>query len=145
MSDKVSGETHARTIAKAACYRLISMLGSVALTLVLGGNIMQALAMGGISLIVGSLHYYLYDRIWLWIPWQRDQHGTDTTWRSVVKSVIYRATALVIYMMLARAVFADTNLIAFLLGAGKLVTNTAAYFFLERVFNRVKWGRKHAI
>ena len=145
MLDKVSGETHTRTIAKAACYRLISMLVSVALTLVLGGNIMQAMTMGGISLFIGSLHYYLYDRIWLRIPWQRDQQGTDTTWRSVVKSAIYRITALLIYMLLARAVFADTNLIAFLLGAGKFVANAAAYFLLERLFNRIKWGKKPII
>ena len=141
MFNKVSGETHIRTLVKAACYRVASMLVAVGLTLLLGGNILQAMAMGDISLFIGSLHYYLYDRIWLWIPWQRDQHGDDTTWRSIIKSVVYRITAMIVYMILARVVFADTNFIAFLLGVGKFLANAAAYFLIERVFNAIKWGR----
>ena len=138
----VSGETHARTVAKAICYRIVSILITIMLTMVLGGSILQAVAMGTIVLVIGSLHYYLYDRLWLWIGWDRDRHGKDTIRRSFVKSVVYRITAIIITAFMARMVFADTTIIAFLLATLKFVFNAAGYFLIERVFNRLSWGRQ---
>ena len=137
----IVSETHLRTIIKAGSYRIVSICAAVLLTLILGGNIWQAMTMGGIALFIGSLHYYLYDRFWLLIPWHRNDQGQDSWWRSTVKAVIYRITALLILMILARAVFAETNLVAFLLAAGKFAINAVAYLLLERVFNWIEWGK----
>jgi uncharacterized membrane protein len=142
MFNKVTvSETHIRTIVKAAAYRLVSVVAAIILTLILGGNPWQAVTMGGIALFIGSLHYYIYDRLWLFIPWHRDDQGKDSWWRSTIKAVIYRITALIILMILARMVFAETNLIAFLLAAGKFIINAIAYLLLERLFNWIQWGK----
>ena len=138
----IVGERHTRTIVKAACYRVISTFVTFALTLILGGNALQALTMSMVVVAVGSLHYYLYDRIWLWISWQRNREGEDSAQRSLVKSVVYRITALVITAALARVVFADTTMIALALASIKFLVNIAAYYVLERLFNRISWGRK---
>lgn len=134
-------ETHPRTLIKAAIYRIFSIVSTIGLTLILGGNWLQAINMGIMVLVVGTAHYYLYDRLWLWIPWQRTSTGIDSHWRSIVKAIIYRLTALLSFMILARAVFADTTLIAFLLASGKFVINATTYYILERVFNTVSWGK----
>ena len=139
---EITNETYIRTVVKAACYRVMSMVFTFILTLILGGNVMQAFTMSGIILVVGSLHYYLYDRIWLWIRWNRDQQGKDTVKRSIVKSIIYRLTALIITAALAKVVFADTTLIAFMLATLKFFANAAGYFIIERIFNCINWGRK---
>lgn len=141
-STKVAGETHLRTFVKAASYRVMSVLVTIGLTFLLGGTWTQALTMGTISLVIGALHYYLYDRLWLFIPWHRDSEGKDTVTRSVVKSIIYRITAIIITAALARVVFADTTMVAFLLASLKFVANAIGYFFIERLFNWISWGRR---
>lgn len=140
MSNQVT-ETHIRTILKLSLYKIISMVVSYFLSLAFGANPMQALAMSFIALTVGSLHYYIYDRIWLFIPWKRTEDGHDSTFRSVVKTVIYRITVIIVTMIAARAIFMDSNWEAFLMASIKFCTHAATYFTLERVFDRIQWGK----
>lgn len=134
-------ETHVRTIVKAAIYRVMSILTTVLMTLAFGGSIAQAWSMGAIALIIGSTHYYLYDRLWLYIPWKRSTDGNDSQMRSIVKAVIYRVTAMISIAITARLVFADSTLIAFMMAFGKFVLASATYFVIERVFNIIEWGK----
>jgi uncharacterized membrane protein len=136
------GETHTRTLVKLVCYRILSICATVLLTLLLCGSMVQALTMGAGSLLIGSVHYYVYDRVWLLFGWKRDRLGKDHVVRSVVKSVIYRLTALILIALLARVVFAETNMMAFLLAVLKSIVNATSYYILERLFNRIQWGRK---
>jgi uncharacterized membrane protein len=126
-------ETHLRTGLKTVIYRVLSIIVTMALTLVFGGSPLQAVQFGLVSLIIGSSHYYIYDRIWQFIPWQRSDRGQDSQLRSIVKAVIYRIT---------RMIFADSNLTAFLVASTKFIINTATYYVLERVFARTGWGLK---
>jgi uncharacterized membrane protein len=114
----------------------------MALTLVFGGSPLQAVQFGLVSLIIGSSHYYIYDRIWQFIPWQRSDRGQDSQLRSIVKAVIYRITVFFVLMVTARMIFADSNLTAFLVASTKFIINTATYYVLERVFARTGWGLK---
>jgi uncharacterized membrane protein len=143
-SKNLTRDTHSKTLVKTICYRLISVLITVVLTLVLGGNLAQALAMGTIVMSIAIMHYYIYDRLWLYIDWQRSSSGNDSQTRTLVKSVIYRITALLVTAAIARMVFADTNLIAMLLASIKFVVNLAAYYMVERVFNAWHWGRERS-
>ena len=136
----VAKETHIRTIVKTVVYRIISIIVTMGLTLAFGGSALQAVQFGLVSLIIGSSHYYIYDRIWQFIPWQRSVDGKDTQLRSIVKSVVYRITVILVLMVSARMIFADSNLTAFLVATTKFIINTISYFVLERIFNRTSWG-----
>jgi uncharacterized membrane protein len=136
----ITKETHLRTGLKTIIYRILSIIVTMSLTLVFGGSPLQAVQFGLVSLIIGSSHYYIYDRIWQFIPWQRSIEGKDTKMRSIVKSVIYRITVLLVIMVTARMIFADSNLTAFLVATTKFAINTATYYILERIFNRTNWG-----
>jgi len=140
MSNQVT-ETHLRTVVKLSLYRIISMVVSYFLSLAFGANAMQALTMSLVSLFIGSLHYYLYDRLCLIVPWGRDSEGHDSTVRSVVKTIVYRISVLIVIMITARVVFMDSNWAAFLMAATKFVTHAITYFTLERVFDRIQWGK----
>lgn len=143
MFDKtVTQDKHIKTLAKTITYRVISSVVTVFLTLILGGNITQALTMGTIVMCIAMIHYYLYDRLWMFIAWQRNTRGEDSQVRSLVKSVIYRITAIVVTAAIARMVFADTNLVALILASIKFVVNLIAYYALERIFNSISWGRR---
>lgn len=140
MSSRVT-EKQARTLAKLISYRLFSVITSLILTLAFGGTPMQALMMAGAGLVIGSIHYYSYERLWLWIKWGRDENGVDSPTRSIVKSVIYRITVLFVMMAVARMIFISDNFTAFLLALTKFVANAITYFVLERIFNKIEWGK----
>jgi uncharacterized membrane protein len=133
-------ETHLRTVVKTVIYRILSIIVTIGLTLAFGGSPLQAVQFGLVSLIIGSSHYYIYDRIWQFISWQRSADGRDTKLRSIVKAIIYRITVILVLMITARMIFADSNLTAFLVATTKFVINTATYYILERIFNRTTWG-----
>lgn len=140
MSNQVT-ETHLRSIIKMAVYKIISMTVSYFLSLAFGANPMQALAMSFVALTVGSVHYYVYERLSLFVPWGRTPEGNDTTKRSIAKSIIYRITVVFVTAAFARVIFTDSNLIAFAMASIKFVTHALTYFTLERVFNRISWGK----
>ena len=142
-SKTLTQDTHAKTLTKTVAYRIVSSIVTLLLTLAFGGNTWQALAMGTIMMAVGMIHYYLYDRIWQWIGWQRDATGDESNTRSLVKSIVYRITAILVTAAIARAVWADTNLVAFAMASVKFVVNLAAYYGVERLFNWWRWGQNN--
>ena len=139
MSNQVT-ETHLRTIVKSALYRVISVVISFFLALAFGATTTQALQVGAVALIIGSVHYYLYDRIALLIPWGR-QDGKDSKARSIIKTILYRITVLIVIMITSRIIFLDSNVAAFLMAAIKFCTHALTYFTLERIFNKISWGK----
>ena len=120
---------------------IISMVVSYFLSLGFGANPMQALTMSMVALTIGSLHYYLYERLSLFVSWGRTEDGHETNKRSIVKTIIYRISVLIVIMITARVVFLDSNWTAFLMASIKFVTHALTYFTLERVFNRIEWGK----
>ena len=139
MSNQVT-ETQVRTISKLVIYKIISMVVSYYLSLAFGASTAQAFTMSIVALTIGSLHYYLYDRLWLFIPWKRDE-GNDSMLRSVVKTIVYRITVVIVIMITARMVFMESNWEAFIMASIKFCTHALTYFTLERVFNRISWGK----
>lgn len=134
-------ETHLRTTIKAGAYRVISVTLAILLTMVYGATLQQALSFGAIALFIGMLWFYLYDRVWLFIRWHRDEQGKDTKTRSAVKAVLYRIVVILMTAITARAIFTDSNFTAILMAGSQFVSNILIYFVLERVWNRVSWGK----
>jgi uncharacterized membrane protein len=126
---------------KTAIYRVISVIVTFFLTLALGGTMAQALTFGLAALVIGAVHYYIYDRIWVLIPWRRSESGDERTSRSLVKAIIYRITVILVVALLARAIFTDSNVTAFLMASIKFAINAMTYYVLERKFNCIEWGK----
>jgi hypothetical protein len=75
------------------------------------------------------------------VPWGRTEDGHETKLRSIVKTIVYRISVVIVIMIVARAVFLDSNWAAFLMASVKFVSHALTYFALERVFNQINWGR----
>jgi uncharacterized membrane protein len=140
MSNQVT-ETHTRTVVKLVIYKILSIVVSYFLSLAFGANTMQALAISLFALTFGSLHYYVYDRLSLLVSWGRTAEGHDTALRSILKTILYRITVIIVMMITARVIFLDSNWAAFLMASIKFATNAMAYFALERIFDRIQWGK----
>ena len=133
-------ETQLRTITKIVAYRIISIATSVIITLLFGATAEQAAIMGLIVLLKGSIIYYVYDRVWLRIKWQRTS-GVDSKTRSIVKTILYRIVVLLSMVVTARLVFIDSTAAAFVVALIKSGLNMISYFIIERIFNAIKWGK----
>lgn len=67
----------------------------------------------------------------------------ETTSRSIVKTISWRitgsgATFLIAYLLIGNFAIAGT------IGLVQMISNTILYYFHERAWNLVKWGRSEA-
>ena len=133
-------ESHLRTIAKLVVYRVIVIITLMLLVLAWGGSEAQAGTVGLAVLIVGSIAYYLHDRAWGLIPWARSLAAVDAKKRSVVKTITYRLIIVVVAFVTFKIIGMDNSQSASLAVVQALV-NMFFYYAVERVFNRLSWGK----
>jgi DNA-directed RNA polymerase omega subunit len=69
------------------------------------------------------------------------EEGKDTKTRSAVKAVLYRLVVILMTAVTARAIFTDSNFTAMLMAGSQFVSNILIYFVLERVWNKITWGK----
>jgi uncharacterized membrane protein len=133
-------ETHLRTIAKLVVYRVIVIITLMLMVLAAGGSDAQAGAVGLAVLIVGSIVYYLHDRVWMLFPWARSADANDAKKRSLVKTICYRLIIMVVAFITFKVVGMDNQQSAGL-AVIQAVVNMFFYYAVERVFNRLSWGK----
>jgi uncharacterized membrane protein len=134
-------ETHTRTATKAGVYRITTVSLAILLTMIYGATLEQALKFGAAAFFIGIFTFYLYDRIWLLLGWNRSHTGSDSNLRSIVKAFGYRTCILLMTVALSRAIFTDSNFTAFLMAGSQFMTNMFVYFLLERIWNMISWGK----
>jgi uncharacterized membrane protein len=133
-------ESHLRTIAKLVVYRVIVIITLMLMVLAAGGSDAQAGAVGLAVLVVGSIVYYLHDRAWMLFPWARSLDANDAKKRSVVKTICYRLIIMVVAFITFKVVGMDNQQSAGL-AVIQAVVNMVFYYAVERVFNRLSWGK----
>jgi uncharacterized membrane protein len=137
------GETHTRTLAKTILYRVASVLLTMIITGAFGGSQEEIAKMGTAALILGSLSYYLHDRVWLFFGWDRNTQGVDSNKRSIIKTVVYRIIVLVITFSVAKIVLTEnSNQTAATFATVMMIANAVMYFIFEKVCNYINWGKK---
>jgi uncharacterized membrane protein len=141
-TNNIVSETHARTLAKTILYRILSVLLTMFITFILGGTGGQMAAMGVAALVLGSVSYYLHDRVWLFFNWNRDGEGIDSSKRSIAKTIAYRIVVLIITFIVAKVVLSgSSNETAATFAVVMMVANAVLYFVLEKACNYISWGR----
>jgi uncharacterized membrane protein len=137
------GETHTRTLAKTIAYRIASIVLTMVITGLLGGDQGDMAKMGVAALVLGSLSYYLHDRVWLLFGWNRDGQGVDSTKRSIIKTIVYRIIVLVMTFTVAKIVLTEnSNQTAATFAIVMMIANAVMYFVFEKVCNYIGWGKK---
>jgi uncharacterized membrane protein len=133
-------ETHLRTFAKTATYRIASSAAGALMALAFGASGSQASTLGLFILFLGVATYYLHDRVWANLDWFRSSEGKDSQWRSIAKTVVYRIIVLIMFYFVSKFVLT--------MGAGQTAifalvhmgTNMLLFYIVERVFNMISWG-----
>ena len=136
-------ETHVRTTAKTVIYRISTIISVMAIAYFIFNDLAIAGGMGFMALFLGTALYYLHDRIWLLLKWNRDTEGKDGVTRSTVKTITYRVLTMVAVALTVKLVTggeaSNTQVASFVVA--QMVVNLILFFIIERVFNVIEWGK----
>ncbi len=142
------GETKRRSVVKALTWRVIASLDTTVIAyFVTGGDIKQAISIGGFEVITKMIIYFFHERGWNNIKWGKrieDLPGVktaDTKRRSVVKATTWRILGSLDTFILS-TFFTKNVKHATGITLIELVTKPILYFFHERFWNSVFWGKR---
>ena len=71
----------------------------------------------------------------------KEDQLSETPSRSIVKSISWRLLGTLDTFIISWIVTGETS-IAFSIGSIELITKMVLYFFHERIWNTIKWGKK---
>lgn len=148
-------ESHFRSVIKGITWRMIGTADTVFLSYLFTGNIGTALKIGFIELFTKIILYYLHERIWMVFHIGQEQFPVkssdsssstvvnykDKHWRSIVKGMSWRFFGTVDTIVIS--VFVTHKIAkAFAIGFTEVFTKVGLYYLHERMWLKIKWGRK---
>ncbi len=142
-------DSNARSFAKGVTWRVVGTLDTLMITFLWTGSLVAGVSVAGSEVFTKILLFYLHERGWNGIPWGRKSYG-PTKWRSVTKMLSWRAlgtldTMLVAYINLhffgKAGNEGEEGTLAAKIGGSELITKPILYYFHERAWGHVKWGR----
>ncbi len=69
------------------------------------------------------------------------KRNSEKTIRSVIKAISWRVVGTIDTILISWLLIGDVS-IAFTIGSVELVTKMLLYFFHERIWNKIKWGKQ---
>ena len=133
-------ETHIRTVTKTVVYRVLSVIASILLSLAFGASDAVAGALGLGAVVLGTIAYYIHDRVWLRFAWLTSDNS-ESRLRSLIKSVTYRLIAMGLAFAMAKLFLTSSNSAAAAFTIAQMAINFVLFFVVERVFNLIAWGK----
>jgi uncharacterized membrane protein len=70
----------------------------------------------------------------------KSDRNSENPWRSFVKSVSWRVIGTIDTVLISWLITGELAL-AFSIGSIELITKMVLYFFHERIWNKIKWGK----
>ena len=143
----IHGETKRRSVVKALTWRVIASLDTTVIAYFVTGDITQAISIGGFEIITKMVIYFFHERAWNGIKWGKrieDLPGVktaDTKRRSVLKAATWRVLGTIDTFVLS-SIFTKNVKHATGIALIELITKPILYFFHERFWNSVFWGKR---
>ena len=137
-------EPQTRTLTKTVLFRILSII-TVYFISTVGFGFPSPVALGivGASILFGTITYYLHDRAWNLINWNRNDQFKETKLRSVIKTIVYRIIIFTITAVGMRSTVSQSNGAAATFALVQLVANTCLYFSTERVASYIGRRQSH--
>ncbi len=142
------GESKRRSVAKATTWRIIASLDTMIISyFVTGGDIGKAIAIGGFEIFTKMIIYFFHERAWNNIKWGKkiedlpNVKTADTNGRSIVKATTWRIIGTLDTFILS-SFFTKSIKHASSIALIELITKPILYFFHERFWNNIVWGKR---
>lgn len=130
-------DTHLRSFIKGITWRITGTIDTIIIAYFITGSINNALKIGIIEVFTKIILFYFHERIWVFIKWRHDSRR-----RSFIKGISWRALGTLDTIILSFLVTDRVDL-AFQIGGVELITKVVLYYFHERVWTLIKWGRTY--
>lgn len=138
-------ETHTRSVTKVVSWRVLLTASHTINGFIATGSLAIGLQIAGWSLVINSVLYWLHERAWNWMQWNRrlqdgklfkEGHPRTTTkmitWRVLVTFSNFFIPFIITGSWGAAALFAGLA----------TVVNMALFYGHERIWNLVNWGKR---
>lgn len=127
-----------RSIVKGISWRIFATIDTIFLVWIITGHFENALKIGLGEVFTKTLLYFLHERIWNRILQMENKWVSHS--KSLLKGVSWRFFGTIDTFMIAffftGQPFASTQIVAF-----EVVTKIILYYFHERLWEYVKWGK----
>lgn len=132
-------DSHRRSFIKGVSWRALGTLDTMGIAFFITGHIENAIKIGLTEVVTKIILFYFHERLWNMVLWGRTSKG-PTHLRSFIKGVTWRITGTIDTIFLS---FLITGHIenALKIGATELITKIILFYFHERLWALVKWGR----
>jgi len=132
-------DSHPRSIIKGITWRITGTIDTILVAFFVTSHIGNAFSIGLSELLTKVVLYYLHERLWQLIKWQRSDQGPSHV-RSFVKGVTWRICGTIDTILLSYLITGHVEN-AFTIGGVELITKITLYYFHERIWANIKWGR----
>jgi uncharacterized membrane protein len=137
-------EKHPRTLAKTLSWRIILTVSHFINGFIVTGSLASAAAIAGLSAVINSVLYWAHERIWNWAQWNRKPKDglmfLDGQPRTISKIISWRAVITGSNFVVPWILTGSLGQAAAFMSIA-IVVNIAIFYFHERVWNRISWGK----
>lgn len=139
-------ENHPRTLVKTVSWRVLLTISHFVNGFIVTGSIALGLQIAGWSALLNSVLYWLHERAWNWMQWNRkpkdglmflDGHPRTTTKMITWRVLVNFSNFFIPYFMTGSWGQAT----AFFTVA--VFVNMTLFYLHERGWNRISWGKKN--
>ena len=144
---KDKGESKRRSMVKSFTWRSLGTLDTIIISYFLTGQIKIAVSIGGIEVFTKMILYFLHERAWNYVKWGKREgeishlRTADRKRRSIVKAILWRTIGTLDTIMISYILIGKIGT-ALSIGAIEIFTKMILYFFHERAWNFVNWGKR---
>ncbi|CAM9623028.1 unnamed protein product [Discosporangium mesarthrocarpum] len=135
------GETTARSVVKALTWRVTAAVVTLVSGIVFSGSMKTAMSIVGSDFITKSGFMFVGERVWNKVKWGQGAKG-DSNQRSLAKAVLWRVFAAA-NTLFCGAILAKDLSVASKIAGSDTFFKTGLFFFNERIWNQIKWGKTY--
>lgn len=141
----VFNETKLRSLIKTVSWRIILTLSHIINGFIVTGNLLMGFKIAGMALIINSVLYWIHERFWNYIHWQRQNHllykFKEKFFRTGSKVLSWRIIVTITNMLIPFILTGDWKIAAFYTGLATIV-NMSLYWIHEYSWNFIVWGKQ---
>jgi len=141
---KKYNEGQLRTIFKVVSWRVLLTISHIVNAFIVTGSIVTGLKIAGLAMVINSVLYWLHERVWNWIQWNRrpaDQIAfTEGNTRSLGKMISWRVLITFSNFLIPFILTGSWGAAVLFAGTATLV-NMFIFWAHERIWNRIGYGK----
>lgn len=133
-------DSHFRSIIKGITWRITGTIDTMVMAFIVTGQLSNAIKIGLVEVCTKLILYYLHERFWNRISYGRINGVGPSHSRSLIKGISWRAIGTLDTIFVSYLITGQT-LSALKIGGLEIFSKIALYYFHERIWATVKWGR----